>query len=196
MLSFAVVLLVLQLSTVARKLSLEPGLTWRFEYRPSRLDRGTLRLIDRLPLVAHRTEAGIVHHVGLLHAVNVVVLVGLIGVIGAGMRGLADLALVTLLFGWLAALPWLEVHEYTPWWVVGLGPMPVKVHAFSAVYAVTVTLALGAAYADGVSLGITLGIGLLFSVPFVITQAVVVLLLGHEVTEDGDGRSGPRFLVS
>lgn len=184
----------LQLATVARKLSLEPALTWRFEYAPNRLDRTVYRALDRLPFVTQHAGAGPIHHVGLLHAIGVGLLIGAIGVVGAGIHGTADIVSIGLLSVELAFLPSLEVHEYRPIRVVGLGPITTKIHAFSVLYAVVVTLALGAAYDVGVTFSVTIGIGLLFSVPFVITQAVVVHLMGDEMTEDHDEGPGPSFL--
>ena len=187
---------VLRLATVARKLSLEPGLTWRFEYAPNRLDTLVLRGLDGLPYVSRQVGTGMIHHVGVLHAVNVGVLVMAIGVVGAPLRGVADLVAVGILSVELAVLPSIEVHEYTPIRVVGFSPITTKIHAFSVLYAVVVQLSLGAAYGAGVAVGVTIGIGLLFSVPFVITQAVVVYLFGDEMTEDVDDGPGPTFLAS
>lgn len=192
----AISLVVLRLATVARKLSLEPGLTWRFEYAPNRLDTLVLHGLDRLPYVSRHVGPGKIHHVGILHAVNVGVLVMAIGVVGAPLLGVVDLVAVAILSVELAVLPSLEVHEYTPIRVVGFSPITTKIHAFSALYAVVVQLSLGAAYGAGVAVGVTIGIGLLFSVPFVITQAVVVYLFGDEMTEDVDDGPGPTFLAS
>lgn len=185
---------VLQLATVARKLSLEPALTWRFEYAPNRVDRAVYRALVRLPVVTQHAGAGPIHHVGLLHATCVGLLVGAIGVVGAGIHGLADLVTIGLLSVELTVLPSLEVHEYRPIRAVGFGPITTKIHAFSALYAVVVMLALGAASAAGVAFTVVVGIGLLFSVPFVITQAVIVHLMSDEMTDDLDEGPGPTFL--
>lgn len=185
--------MVLEFASVARKLSLEPGFVWRPRVTPNRVDRAILRGIDRIPGVTREIPAGSLRHFGLLHGVNIGLLLSVASFLGTRLDEPVVLAVSVTVFVMMVLLPYLEVPEYAQVEVVRDPPASIAVHDFSAFYAFVVVLALADALANGVSPGVVVFIGALFSVPFVITQVVVVFLFGYEMTRGVDEERRPRF---